>query len=77
MEQNTTEQIKKLLLPDKYKESPNKDRSLENVIFKDVNSLQASIIGEIKPQSKNDYDMTHKIAISAAKGKFAGAYTCS
>ena len=40
-----------LLLPGKYDNSPNKDRSLSNVKFSDVAHLQKSIIGEIKPQS--------------------------
>jgi len=31
--------IHKLLLPDKYKDSPNKDRSLDNITFKDIASL--------------------------------------
>ena len=80
MEQNTSntaDEITKILLPEKYKDSPNKDRSLGNVLFKDVSNLQASIIGEIKPQNNKDYDMMHKVAISAAKGKFAGSQTCS
>ena len=42
MEQNsnTTAEIASVLLPEKYTDSPNKDRSLENVVFKDVNALQ-------------------------------------
>lgn len=38
-----------LLLPGKYDNSPNKDRSLSNVKFADVNHLQKCVTGEIKP----------------------------
>ena len=41
--------VSDLLLPGKYDNSPNKDRSLSNVTFADVSHLQKSIIGEIKP----------------------------
>jgi len=33
------ETIHNLLLPDKYKDSPNKDRSLDNIVFKDIANL--------------------------------------
>lgn len=49
--------IHNLLLPDKYKDSPNKDRSLDNITFKDIASLQKALVGEIKPQNEKDFDM--------------------
>ena len=79
MEQNSSsaQEIAAILLPEKYTNSPNKDRSLENVLFKDVNALQQCIIGEIKPQNDKDYDMMYKVAVSAGKGRFAGNLTSS
>jgi hypothetical protein len=42
-------QDENVYLKKKYIESPNKDRSLNNIKFQDIEALKESIIGPIKP----------------------------
>ena len=42
----------------KYLESENSQRTLGDVVFNDLNQLQASINGPIRPLHKNDNDQT-------------------
>ena len=52
------------LLPTKYTESPNAARTLENVVFDDINALQASIGGPILKLNDGDKDQTHAFVSS-------------
>lgn len=70
--------IASVLLPEKYAASSNKDRSLDNVKFQNVEKLQQNIIGKIKPQNEKDYDMMHDVAMEyGKKSKINDKFTVS